>query len=300
MRSMGRGLVLGVLFSAVLLKADVLLADVLYETDVRIKDALVRGTIEIDQHQRVSLKNAMRREELTATRTVTTRRGARYARELHRVILRRLDKGVTYEVDLKGGTYKEERLDDELHRKEREIAQAEEALGTIREGGTRPLRVSVEPTGETKLLNGYPCRRYRLTAELEAQSPRGGLLQVYTMTWDLWITDETEWSREIRALDQKVAERTGEDGPLLERQMRIFERRGDLFAKFSLAYLRLEQEQRKLKGFPMKWEQILSGPIGTGSPGTLFHLTGEVTRLDLGPLQEAEFELPPGLTKIGM
>ncbi|MBI3989813.1 MAG: hypothetical protein HY347_09380 [candidate division NC10 bacterium] len=297
---MGRWLVLGGLFCLTLLKADVLLADVLYESDIRIKDALVRGAIEIEQHQTVSLKDAMRREELVATRTVTTRRGTRYARELHRVILQRLDEGVTSDVDVKTGTYTEEGFADELTRKTREIASAEDALKTVPEGVTRPLRVSVKPTGETKPLSGYECRRYLLTAEVEAESPRGGGLQVYTVTWDLWVTDETDWSKEIRTLDQKIAERSGEDGALLERQMRIFERRSDLFAKFSLATLRLGQEQRKLRGFPMKWEQVLSGPAGAASSGVLFHLTGEITNLRLGPLKDDAFQLPPGLTKIGM
>jgi hypothetical protein len=291
------GLVLGSLLSAAGAHADVL-----YELSARTADALTRGTVELEETVSVSVKGDRMRQEVRGTRTVLTRRGARYAKPGHRVTLDQADRGVRYEINLDAGTYREESFAS-LRRQQEEIVTAAELALRVNPAESPPnLAVIVERTGERQRVHGRECERVVLksTREVVLAATRGagstGSAPVrFMMTFDLCLAPDVSGLREARGLERRIEEQTGGRGALADRQLRTFAARRDTLAVFELMQRVMEREQEKLRGVPVRWERLFVGPRREQPEATLFRHVVELTRVDEGVLEPASFDLPGGL-----
>ncbi len=299
---MRRRLVGGVL-GLVLSVAGPARADVSYELVAYTTDSLIRGTVELEEQVTVSVKGDRLRQEAKGGRTVVTRRGARYQKPGHRVTLEQPDRGRRYEINLDAGTYTEETYATVRQEQEDVLAAAERVLKVDPTAGPPVLAVAVERSGERQQVRGRECERVVLRASREvvlAGTRGGGPVQPapsrFSMTFDLCLAPDTPATRELRAVEERVAELAGERGALQERQLRVFGQRRDVLAVFELMHRLMEAEQRKLGGVVLRWERLLVGPARGQLEATLFRHRGEVTRIDDGPLDAASFELPAGLT----
>lgn len=291
--------ILGIVVSAAIVSAS---ADVLYETVIRTSDSLLRGTGELEEKVTVSVKGDRIRQEASGIRTVVTRRGARYQKPGHRVTLDQLDRGLRYEINLDAGTYSSEPFASLRQQHEEDIAAAEKALGVNPTGPLPSLAVSVDRTGERQQVDGRECDRVvlRSTKEVMLAATRGAgsseqAPSRFSMTFSLCLGPDTALMREVRALEARVGDFTGVGGALLERQLRIFEARRDIFAVFELMHRLMERQQQDLGGVPIRWERVFMGPRRDQPQATLFRQWGEVTRIEDRALDASHFDLPPGL-----
>ena len=276
--------------------------DVLYELRFRTSDSLLRGTVDLEEKVTVSVKGDRMRQEMSGTRAVVTRRGARYQKPGHHVTLDQLDQGRRYEIDLDAGTYLEESFAGMRQRHEEEIAAAEKALGLKPTDAPPFVNVSVERPGERHQVHGRECERVVLKAVREivlvatrGSGPVGQTPSRFSMVFDLCVAPDAELLREVQRVEERVADLTGLRGDLLERQLRVFGARRDTFAVFELLQHLLEREQRRLGGVPLLWERVFVGPKRDQPQTTLFRYWGEATRIEAGALDAGPFELPPGL-----
>ena len=278
-------------------------ADVLYELVARTWDSLVRGTVELEERVTISVKGDRMRQEAEGARTVVTRRGARYQKPGHRVTLEQPDRDLRYEVNLDAGTYAEESYSAVRRDQEEALAAAEKALGVKTAAASPSLSISAERTGERQQVHGRECERVILKGSTEvalARTRGGGPTEAtpsrHAMTFELCVAPDTAGSRELRAVEERVATLMGERGALLERQLRIFAHRRDLLAVFELMHRLMEQEQQRLGGVALRWERLFVGPRRDQPQATLFRHRGEVTRIEHSVLPSEVFELPSGLT----
>jgi hypothetical protein len=275
-----------------------------YELVLRTSDALMSGTVELEERVVVSVKGDRLRQEATGTRSVLTRRGARYVKPGHRVTLEQVGQGRRYELNLEARTYVEESFARLRARQEAELTAAERALGVDPGGPAPTLAVSVERTGERRQVHGRECERVvlRSARELLVAATRGAPAPAtpsrFVMTFDLCLTAAAPPVDEARALEDTVDDLTGLRGPWLERQLRVFAHRRDVFAVFELMHRLMEREQRALGGVALAWERVLVGPRRDEPRATLFRQTAEITRIEPGALEAASFELPPGLSRV--
>src|SRR2546427_8200325 len=121
---------------------------------LRTQDALVGGTAELEARIIVSVKGDRMRQEATGSRTMVTRRGARYQKPGHRLTLDQNDTRRRFEIDLDANTYVEETFADARQRHEAELAAAEKALGIDPAKAIPTLAVSVDRTGERLRVHG--------------------------------------------------------------------------------------------------------------------------------------------------
>lgn len=89
MRPMTMLALLGITFSCTAVSAN---AGGVYEFEVRTESRM-RGTVRLEEKGTVRVKADRLRQEMRGTRTVVTRRGARYQKPTHRVTLDQLDTG---------------------------------------------------------------------------------------------------------------------------------------------------------------------------------------------------------------
>lgn len=278
-------------------------ADSTHEMMLRTQDVLVGGTVELETRIIVSVKGDRMRHEATGSRTVVTRRGARYQKPGHRLTLDQLDTGRRFEIDLDAATYVEEAFADARDRREAEIAAAETTLGIGAAGATPMLPASVDRTGERLRVHGRECERVvlRSTREVVVVGGRGApkaepTPSRFAMTFDLCLAFDVPALAETQALEKRIGDLTGTRGQTQDRQLRVFAHRGDVFAVFELMYRLLEAEQERLGGVALRWERVFSGPRRGEPQAPLVQEQGEVTRIESGSLDAREFELPSGLT----
>jgi hypothetical protein len=291
---------IGGVAAAIVLTVAVAEADVAYGLSVRTRDALGRGTVELEETITVSVKGERMREEVQGTRAVVTRRGARYQKPGHAVTLDLVDRGLRYEINVDAGTYVEESLAVLRRQREDEIAEAARALG-VRAGGPGPaVVVSTDRLGD-ELVRGRACEKVVLQASkdvvlLPARGSRGAgsTPSPFVMTLEACLAREADILKEARGLDERRRDLLGLSGSLLEQQLRLFDHRRDLFAVFELMSGLLEREQRKL-GWPLRWERTLVGPRHDQPEAVLFRQAGELVWIDARPLDTVRFELPAGL-----
>jgi hypothetical protein len=286
--------------AAIVLTVAVAEADVAYGLLVRTRDALGRGTVELEETITVSVKGERMREEVQGTRAVVTRRGARYQKPGHAAKLDLVDRGLRYEINVDAGTYVEESLADLRRQRENEIAAAAGPLGVRTDGPGLAVVISADRLGGD-LVGGRACEKVVLKATKEVVLlPSRGSRTVasapspFVMTLETCLAREAEPLQEARDLDERLRELLGQSGPLREQQLRVFDRRRDVFAVFELMSAVLEREQRKL-GWPLRWERTLVGPRHDRPEEVLFRQTGELVWIDPRPLDAARFELPAGL-----
>lgn len=277
-------------------------ADALYELVARTSDSLVRGTVELEEKVTVSVKGDRMRQEVTGTRTVVTRRGARYQKPRHHVVLDQLDRGLRYEIYLDAGAYAEESFATLRQQHAEEIAAAEKTLGLNPTGPLPSLVISVDRSGGRQQVHGRECERVVLKSSkdvvLAATRGAGPVEQTpsrFSMTFDLCIAQDTTLMREVHAVEDRVGDVTGMRGALLERQLRIFGSRRDILAVFELMHRLMERQQQSLGGVPLRWERVFVGPKREQPQATLFRHWGEVTRVEDRVLDASNFDLPPGL-----
>lgn len=299
MRRLVAGGVLGLVLAV---GVDAARADVSYELTASTTDALVRGTVELEEQVSIGVRGDRLRQEARGARTVVTRRGARYQKPGHRLTLEQPDRGVRYEINLDAGTYAEESYASARRQQEETLAAAEGTLRVDPAVAPPALSVAVERTGERQQVHGRECERVVLRAARDvvlAGTRGGGPVQAaparFAMTFDVCLAPDTPATREMRAVEERVGELTGERGALAERQLRVFGQRRDVLAVFELMHRLMEAEQRKLGGVALRWERLFVGPRRGEAQATLFRHRGEVTRIDAATLEASRFELPPGL-----
>src|SRR2546428_644381 len=91
----------------------------------------------------------------------------------------------------------------------------------------------------------------------------------------------------------------GAGGPALDRALRVFAHRRDVFAVFELMHRLLEREQQRLGGVALRWERVFTGPRRGAFQETLVREQGELTRIEAGSLDARAFDLPPTLSPAG-
>jgi hypothetical protein len=277
-------------------------ADATYEMTLRTSDLLVGGTAELEQRIVVGVKGDRLRQEATGNRSVVTRRGARYATPGHRLILDQLDRGRRLEINPDATTYVEETFANVWRRHEAELAAAEKSLGIDPADAPPALAVSIDRTGERLRVQGRACERVVLTSTRDVVVVGGrGAPQAeaapsrFAMTFDLCLAPDVPAVAEAQALEARIGDATGRRGAALDRELRVFARRRDVFAVFELMHRLLEREQQRLPGVALRWERVFSGPRRGEPAATLVREQGEITRIESGSLDASGFELPAGL-----
>lgn len=281
------------------------LADVSWETSVRITDALGRGTAELDEAMRTVVTSSGRREEVTGVRRMTSRRGRQYDRPGHVVTLQLLDEGATYDLDLDAGSYTMTSFRDEARERDRQLRAAEGAFREVQPEPSSSRPVTLQRSETSTRVNGVECTPVRLEArrDVAATPPRDGDAPPaagarYTMTLDVCVTAETSWTGEVRQVEQRLRELTGETDAYLDRLLEVLARRRDLFAVFDDLHYRLERARRTLPGLPLRWVETLTGPRRDDPEATLYRSEGTVKTLQVGPVAATEFTIPPDLTRV--
>ena len=290
--------------AALALGASTVRADSTYEMMLRTQDALVGGTAELEARIIVSVKGDRMRQEATGSRTMVTRRGARYQKPGHRLTLDQNDTRRRFEIDLDANTYVEETFADARQRHEAELAAAEKALGIGPAKAIPTLAVSVDRTGERLRVHGRECERVvlRSTREAVVVGGRGApkaepAPSRFAMTFDLCLAPDVPALAEAHALEERIGDLTGTRGRTQDRELRVFAQRRDVFAVFELMHRLLEREAHRLGGVALRWEWVFSGPHRDEPEATLLRHLGEVTRIESGWLDASGFELPSGLTR---
>jgi len=289
--------------AALLLAPATVRADATYEMLLRTSDLLGGGTVELEERIVVSVKGDRLRQEATGTRTVETRRGARYEKPGQSLTLDQLDRGRRFEIAPDAGTYVEQTFADGRQRRETALAAAEKALGIDAVEAPPALPVSVDRTGERLRVHGRDCERVvlRSTREIVVVAGRGApeastTPSRFAMTFDLCLTPAARAVAEAQALEARIGDLTGERGPTLDRELRVFARRRDVFAVFELMHRLLEREQQRLGGVALRWERVFSGPRRGELQATLVRERGEITRIEERSLDASAFELPRALS----
>ena len=299
---MHRGVLRAGLAGALALAPATVRADATYEMTLRTSDTLVGGTVELEERIIVGGKGERLRQEATGSRSVVTRRGARYERPGRSLILDQLDHGRRFEINPDAATYIEETFANTRRRREAELVAAEKALGIDPAEAPPALPVSVDRTGERLRVQGRECERVVLksTREVVVVAGRGApqaqaAPSRFAMTFDLCFARDVPAVAEAQALEERIGDAAGRRGPTLDRELRIFARRRDVFAVFELMHRLLEREQQRLGGVVLRWNRVFVGPRGGEPQPALVREQGEVTRIESGPLDASAFELPPGL-----
>jgi len=289
--------------AALLLAPATVRADTTYEMLLRTSDLLGGGTVELEERIVVSVKGDRLRQEATGTRTVETRRGARYEKPGQSLTLAQLDRGRRFEIAPDAGTYVEQTFADGRQRRETALAAAEKALGIDAVEAPPALPVSVDRTGERLRVHGRDCERVvlRSTREIVVVAGRGApeastTPSRFAMTFDLCLTPAARAVAEAQALEARIGDLTGARGPTLDRELRVFARRRDVFAVFELMHRLLEREQQRLGGVALRWERVFSGPRRGELQATLVRERGEITRIEERSLDASAFELPRALS----
>jgi hypothetical protein len=296
-------LLLAGLGAALALGPSTVRADATYEMLLRTSDLLAGGTVELEERIVVSVKGGRLRQEATGSRAVVTRRGARYEKSGQSLTLDQLDRGRRFEIAADAGTYVEETFADGRQRREAELTAAEKALGIDAVEAPPALPVSVDRTGERLRVHGRDCERVvlRSTREIVVVAGRGApeastTPSRFAMTFDLCLAPVVRAVAEAQALEARIGDLTGKRGPTLDRELRVFARRRDVFAVFALLHRLLEREQQRLGGVALRWERVFSGPRRGELQATLVRERGEITRIEEGSLDASAFELPPALS----
>ena len=289
-----RGLLAG-LGAALALAPTTLRADGAYEMVLRTSDALVGGTVQLEQRIVVSVKGDRLRQEATGSRAVVTRRGARYEHRGKSLTLDQLDRGRRFEIDPDAGTYVEQTFAAARQLREAQLAAAEKTLGIDPAEAPPALPVSVNRTGERLRIHGRECERVVLRSTHEAVIAAGrGAPEAqatpsrFTMTFDLCLAPAVPAVAEAHALEQHIGDLIGTRGPALDRELRVFARRRDVFAVFELMHRLLEREQHRLGGVALRWDRVFAGPRRDEVEATLVREQGEITRIEEGSLDGAE------------
>src|SRR5436309_8931549 len=273
---------------------------------LRTQDALVGGTAELEARIIVSVKGDRMRQEATGSRTMVTRRGARYQKPGHRLTLDQNDTRRRFEIDLDAATYVEETFEDARQRHEAELAAAEKALGIGPAKAIPTLAVSVDRTGERLRVHGRECERVvlRSTREAVVVGGRGApkaepAPSRFAMTFDLCLAPDVPALAEARALEERIGDFTGTRGRTQDRELRVFAHRRDVFAVFELMHRLLEREAHRLGGVALRWERVFAGPRRGAFQETLVREQGELTRIEAGSLDARAFDLLPTLSPAG-
>src|SRR2546430_8304407 len=146
-------------------------------------------------------------------------------------------------------------------------------LGSERAEAPPALPVSVDRTGERLRVQGRECERVVLksTREVVVVAGRGApqaqaAPSRFAMTFDLCFARDVPAVAEAQALEERIGDSAGRRGPTLDRELRIFARRRDVFAVFELMHRLLEREQHRLGGGGLRWDRVVVGPRGGGPP----------------------------------
>ncbi|OLB01142.1 MAG: hypothetical protein AUH09_02180 [Candidatus Rokubacteria bacterium 13_2_20CM_70_12] len=237
---------------------------------------------------------------------MVTRRGARYTKPGKSLTLDQLDRGRRFEIDPDTGTYVEQAFADIRRRREAELSAAEKALGIDSAEAPPALPVSVDRTGERLQVHGRHCERVVLSSTREAVVGAGrGAPEAqatpsrFAMTFDLCLAPDVPAVAEAHALEERIGDLTGARGPALDRELRVFAHRRDVFAVFELMHRLLEREQQRLGGVALRWERVFAGPRRGALQETLVREQGELARIEAGSLDARAFELPPTLSPAG-
>src|SRR5262249_40220927 len=124
-------------------------ADVSYELKASTTDALVRGTVELEEQVGISVQGARLRGGAEGGRSVG---GARYQKPGPRLTLEQPDRGRRYGINLDAGTYVEDTYAALRRRQEEALDAVEAALKVDPAAGPPALAVALERTGEHQTI----------------------------------------------------------------------------------------------------------------------------------------------------
>lgn len=274
--------------------------DVIYETAVRITDSLGAGTAEINQTVRTSVTATARREDVTGSRRMTTRRGRQYDRPGRYARIELLDGAAVYDLDLDAGIYTRSSFAEVARERERTLAEAEAAFRGVTADAPVDRPVTITRASERVTVNGVACSPILLETFREAGAGPNGEAPTaargrFAMSLELCMADDAESGGVVRATEERVRELMGDSDAYLARLLDVLARRRDLFAVFDDLHYRLERERRNLGGLPVRWVQHMTGPQRGSADAVLFRLEATVKTLHVGPVEASEFTVPASL-----
>ncbi len=184
----------------------------------------------------------------------------------------RIDKGVSWALDVKNHTYQESPLvPPKIKSEERESKESKEKTPTAR---ITKSEFTVKKTGATETINGFPCEEYLITWLLEVEDMETKEKSHSTMMTNLWTTPETTLIKKVReeemVFNQALAKKMGIDlSPEEARKMGLTALGGLMKApqdEMQKGLVKVKDEMSKIQGYPIRttinWN--LEGEKGAG------------------------------------
>lgn len=167
----------------------------------------------------------------------------------------RVDKGVSWELEPKNQTYKENPL--VLPKMKAEEREGKEKKPTAR---ISKSEFSVKKSGASENINGFPCEEYLVTWLIEVEDLESREKHQTTMTTNLWTTPETALIRKVVAeeqvFNQALAKKLGLDFSPDEAKKMGLTALGSMMKtseeELQKGLIRVRNEMAKIKGYPIR------------------------------------------------
>jgi hypothetical protein len=174
------------------------------------------------------------------------------------ITITRVDKGVSWALDVKNHTYQESPLvPPKIKSEEREPKESKEKKPTAR---ITKSEFTVKKTGATETINGFPCEEYLITWLLEIEDLETKEKSRSTMLTDLWTTPETPQIRKVRegemVFNKALAKKMGmELSPDEAKKMGLTVLGGMMKApedEMQKGLVKVKDEMSKIQGYPIR------------------------------------------------
>jgi len=186
------------------------------------------------------------------------------------ITITRVDKGVSWALDVKNHTYQENPLVPPKIKSEERESKEKKPTARITKS-----EFTVKKTGATETINGFPCEEYLITWFLEIEDLETKEKTRSTMMTSLWTTPETSLIRKVReeemVFNMALAKKMGMDlSPDEAKKMGMAVLGGLMKAsqeEMQQGLIRVKDEMSKIQGYPIRttinWN--MEGEKGTGT-----------------------------------
>ncbi|OGC92411.1 MAG: hypothetical protein A2W25_17040 [candidate division Zixibacteria bacterium RBG_16_53_22] len=219
----------------------------------------------------------------------------------------RLDKGLFWELDPQGKTFKESTVVS--HRQQ--LSQGGDTYG---EGGESDYdwTLQVTPSGEEQIVNGLACKSYLGKAVgIKKSNPDDSIF----ITCEQWLGQNIPASAEVKAFQARYADIVGVD------QIWAQENLSSMLKGFGTEFGILADSLKRYEGFQVKnviliessgaglgesagntvgammGKNLEEGDSRQGGRIKVFSLTTEIISIEQGAIDDAIFEIPEGYSK---
>lgn len=238
--------------------------------------------------------------------------------EMRDIQVYRLDKGVSWDIDLDEQSYRETPLDVYKQVMEEQAEQGDDDM--MGEAEKYDWTINVETKDKPVDINGFKCKGIIATANgVSKENPE----EKTDLYFEYWYAEDVKGYDELNEYRKAFAEATGVD------VMAAQEGVGSMFAKFDEQFEEMFAKMEEAEGYPIKTIITIKGSGGqmedTGDmpaddenmpPGmmemmkgmmggeesedgmkTVFSLTTIVESIEEKSVDDSKFEIPEGFTK---